>query len=320
MSYLSEIQEIGGRGGSPFRFDGIENGATLKKIWVWAGGWQIRGIKVWLTNDNSQQFGKSEGKFSEFTFEDKEHFTSLSLWGNGAGTRLGGIKFKTNLSREFSAYMTDWGLKTEYPVDVGSGICMGITGRSGSDIDSLGFVFINTIKSTVLTNVNYPTLHKVIPQVAVEEIKTMTYRNKSSETQEYKIETSKKLTKKSAWSVSNKMEFTFSMEVKAAIPEILEVSTGLGFKVGSEHSYGLENTEEKTEMLSFPAKVPPRKAMDVNITIGRVTVDLPYKGTVKITCYNDSVLTFATSGTYKGLTYTDAKVIVKESTKLLSSD
>ncbi|XP_060765908.1 aerolysin-like protein [Neoarius graeffei] len=317
MSYLAGILIIGGQGGSGFDFNGTGNGATLKKIWVWASGWQIKAIKVWLTDGQSKQIGNPDGKFSEFIFEDGEHFTSLSLWGNGAGTRLGGIKFKTNRSREFFAYMTDWGLKREYPIDVGSGICVGIKGSAGSDIDCLGFMFINTIRSTELTDVQYPTLHSVIPNVAVEEIKSATYQNNTSETQEYKIETSKTISKKSSWSVTNKIEFSFSMEVKAGIPEVVEVSAGFGFTVGTESSYGLENTEEKTELLSFPVKVPPGKAVDVDITIGRATVDLPYKGTVKITCYNGSVLQFPTSGIYKGVTYTDAKTVVTESAKNL---
>ncbi|KAI4895240.1 hypothetical protein NFI96_004907 [Prochilodus magdalenae] len=317
MSYLAQIHVIGGNGGSPFDFDGIGNGATLQKIWVWVGGSQVKAITVWLTDGHSMQFGEPNGNYSEFTFQDGEHFTSLSLWGNRAGTRLGAIKFKTNHSREFFAHMTHGKLKTEYPIDTGSGICMGITGRAGADIDSLGFKFIDTIRSTVLTNVNYPTLHEVTPKVSVEEIKSLTYQNKSSVMQEYKIETSKKLTKTSSWSVTNKMEYSFHIEVKAVIPGVVEVSSGYSFTLGTEGTYGLENSEQKTELLSFPVHVPPGKTVDVDITIGRATVDLPYTGTVQITCYNGSVLEFQTSGIYKGLTYTNAKTVVNESQKQL---
>ncbi|XP_053508319.1 aerolysin-like protein [Ictalurus furcatus] len=320
MSYLAGIRKIGGAGGSPFDFNGIRNGATLKKIWVWAGGWQIKAIKVWLNDDQSKQFGEPAGKFSEFTFEDGEHFTSLSLWGNGAGTRLGAIKFKTNHSREFFPQMTDWGLKTEYPVDVGSGICVGIKGRAGTDVDCLGFMFINTIKSTKLTDVRYPTLHDVIPSVVFEEMKSMTFQNKSTQTQESKIETSKKIIKKSSWSVTNKLEETFSLDVKAGVPGIVEVSSGYRYTEGTESSQSLENTVETTELYSFQVKVPPGKTLDVHITIGRATVDLPYTGTVQITCNNGSVLQFKTSGSYQGVTYTDAKVNVNESTKKLAEE
>lgn len=306
---------VGGNGGVPFNFNGLDNGATLKQIWVWVGGWQIKAIKAWLTDGRSMQFGNPSGDLKQFVFEDGEFFTSLSLWGNGAGTRAGAIKFKTNKTREFFVQMTEWGLKTEYTIDVGSGICMGIAGNSGSDIDCLSFIFINAVESTVLKDVNYPTLHMEIPKVAVEEIKSLTYHNTSDVQQEFKVETSKTITKKSSWSVTNKIEMSVSMEVTAGIPEVVEVSTSFGFTVGTESTYGLENSEEKTELLSFPVQVPPGKSMDVDITIGRVTVDLPYTGTVQITCKNGTTLEYKTKGIYKGLTYTDVKTVVKESQK-----
>ncbi|XP_024121381.1 aerolysin-like protein, partial [Oryzias melastigma] len=165
---------------------------------------------------------------------------------------------------------------------------------------------------TVLTNVYYPTIHQVIPQIATEEIKSLTYKNDTNATQSYTVETSKTITKKSSWSVANKMETTFSMSVQAGIPEIAQVSSSFGFTLGVESSYGLENTEERRENLSFPVQVPPRKSVKVDITIGRATVDLPYTGTVEITCYNGSVINFSTSGVYKGVTYTDVKAIVIE--------
>ncbi|KAF6719781.1 Natterin-like protein [Oryzias melastigma] len=265
MSYLADLMEIGGEGGSPFTFTGEDNGATLRKIWVWTGGWQVKALKIWLTDGDVEEFGDPCGNFSEFEFQDGEQMTSLSLWGNGAGTRLGAIKFRTNRSREFFAKMTDWGLKTE-----------------------------------------------VIPQIATEEIKSITYKNDTNATQSYTVETSKTITKKSSWSVANKMETTFSMSVQAGIPEIAQVSSSFGFTLGVESSYGLENTEERRENLSFPVQVPPRKSVKVDITIGRATVDLPYTGTVEITCYNGSVINFSTSGVYKGVTYTDVKAIVIE--------
>ncbi|XP_026802861.3 aerolysin-like protein [Pangasianodon hypophthalmus] len=317
MSYLADVVEVGGNEGSAFNFNGIENGTMLKKIWVWVGKKKVKAIKVQLTDDQSERFGVLDGKMSEFTFEDGEHFTSLSLWENGDGTRLGGIKFKTNHSREFSASMSNLNSKSVVPVDVASGICMGIKGRAemskSPGISSLGFMFINTIKSTELTNVEYPTLHDVKPKVAVREIKSMTYQNNTTQFQEYTIETSKKITQTSSWSVTGRLEFMFHLEVKAGIPLIAEGTASYELKIGVESTYASETTEEKMELFSFPVKVPPRKIVDVDITIGQATVDLPFNGIVKITCYNNSVLQFNTSGKYKGVTYTDGKVAVNES-------
>ncbi|XP_029015056.2 aerolysin-like protein [Betta splendens] len=312
MSGLVPVLIIGGSGGSSFCFDGRYNGATLKKIWVWVGGWQVKAIEIWLTDGENQLFGQPEGEYYEFKFKDGEYISSLSLWGNGAGTRLGAIKFETSHSNKFFVYMTSWGLKTEYPVNVGSGICLGVMGRSGADIDSLGFIFINDIKSSVLTNVNYPTLHQVTPQIATEEIKSLTYTNNSDLTQSFSVETSKTLFKKSSWSVTNKLEQNFNIQVKAGIPNIVEFSAGFSLTMGVENRYELENSEEKKETFTFKVEILPRKTALVHISIGRATVDLPYTGIVEVTCKNGDVLRFNTSGTYNGILYTNSKATVTQ--------
>ncbi len=313
MPYPTTIRIIGGGGGYRFSFNGENNGASLEKIWVWVGEWQVKAVKVWLSDGRSQTFGNPSGPYQEHAFKPGECFTSLSLWGNGAGTRLGAIKFKTNLGGQFFAKMTSWGLKTEYPIDVGSGFCLGVEGRSGSDIDCMGFMFLNAVQSTVLTNVNYPTINQLIPQVTVEEIKSITFKNDSSVEQPQKIESSKKVTKKSSWSMSNSFTATFNMEVKAGIPKVIEVSTGFTFSVGTVSTHSLEETDERTETLSNTIKVTPKKKVHVCITIGRATFDMPYTGTVKITCKNGSVLQYETKGQYKGVTYTEIKTNIQES-------
>ncbi|KTF72508.1 hypothetical protein cypCar_00045267 [Cyprinus carpio] len=313
MSYPTTLFEIGGGGGSPFSLTGKKNGASLEKIGVWVGGSQVKAVKVWLSDGRRDTFGNPAGPYQEYTFETGECFTSLSLWGNGAGTRLGAIKFKTSKKGEFFAKMTSWGLKQEYPIDIGSGYCLGVVGRAGADIDCMGFMFLNEVQSTVLTNVNYPTINQLKPQVTVEELKSVTYTNNSSEKQQQTVETSKKVIETSSWSMSVSFTATFSVEVKAGIPEIVEASTGYSFSVGAESTYSHVNTNEKTETLTTTIDVPPRKKVDVDITIGRATSDLPYTGTVKITCKDGSVLQYETKGQYKGITYTDIKVDTKES-------
>ncbi|KAM9456936.1 aerolysin-like protein isoform 1-T2 [Clarias gariepinus] len=318
MSYLADVVVVGGEGGGPFEFNGTENGSTLKKFWVWLGDWQVKAMKFSLTDGQSKQFGIPDGEATEFIFEDGEHFSSLSLWASGNGTRLAAIKFKTTHSREFYVRMKKWVLYPEVPVDVASGICMGIKGRSGLDIDCLGFMFVNTIKSTKLTDVVYPTLNEVMPKVNFRELKLMTYQNNTSITKEYKIETSEKIIQKSSWSVTGKLEVTFSLEVNAGIPLIAKSNSNNQFELGVAGSYASETSKEKMELYSFPVKVSPYKTMDAVITLGEATVDLPINGKVTITCHNGGVLEFKTSGTYKGVTYTTGNVAVNESTKTLS--
>ncbi|KAK7177236.1 hypothetical protein R3I93_001276 [Phoxinus phoxinus] len=137
------LSTVGGSGGAPFSFTGESSGARLEKISVWVGAWQIKAVTVWLTDGRTETFGKPAGDHYEHVLKPGERFTSLSLYDNGEGTRLGAIKFTTDLgSGEFFAKMTSRPLPRECRMDVGSGSCLGVTGRSGSDIDCMGFMFL----------------------------------------------------------------------------------------------------------------------------------------------------------------------------------
>ncbi len=106
----------------------------------------------------------------------------------------------------------------------------------------------------------------------------------------------------------NSFTATFKLDVKAGIPEVLEVSTGFTFSVGTESTHSLQETDERTKTLSNTINVPPKKKVHVSITIDRATFDMAYTGTVKITCKNGSVLQYETKGQYKGVTYTEIKM------------
>ncbi|XP_065134519.1 aerolysin-like protein [Paramisgurnus dabryanus] len=304
---------IGGHGGHEFSFTGKSNGASLQRIWVWVGGSQVKAVRAWLTDGRDETFGIPSGSHYEYMFQPGELITTMSLWGNGAGTRLGAIKFKTNRGGEFFAKMTSWGLKTEYPINVGSGFCLGIVGRCGEDIDKMGFLFLNEIQSVVLTDVKYPTLSLVTPYVALEGIKSSTYKNETSVNQEQTIESSKKIIKSSSWSTKVSIALAVSMKVKAGIPEIAEGSAGYTFSLGLESTFSREETFERSETVSFKIDVPPKKKVDVHITIGRCIFDLPYTGTIKVTTEDGAVLNYETRGQYRGVTYTSIKVDTKES-------
>ena len=160
------LEIIGGDGGFPFSFTGRDNGATLRKIGVAVGGNQINAVRAELTDGRVETFGK-DNSFHEFTFEPGEIITKLTLWEGRSGTRLGGIKFWTSSGNKFEAHMSEWGLKTgEHSIDVGSGVCLGFEGRSGGGIDKMGFLFINAIKSSVLTDMTYPSLAIYTPTVS----------------------------------------------------------------------------------------------------------------------------------------------------------
>ncbi|CAL8375996.1 unnamed protein product [Arctogadus glacialis] len=308
---------IGGRGGHPFSFTGRDNGATLKKIGVAVGGWQIKAVRAELTDGRVQTFGVAD-TFSEFTFKIGERITRLSLWGNGAGTRLGGIKFWTSSENKFFAHMNDWPLKNEFSIDVGSGVCLGLEGRSGGDIDHMGFLFINAIKSSVLTDMTYPSLALYTPQVNKEYVKSVSYHNGTTEAQEHKCAYSSSATMSTTWSTTTKIEATVNMSVTAEIPGVAEVSGGFSLTMGVEQTSSMTSSATVTESDEVNVTVPAGKTMSVEVSVGRAVIDLPYSATVEITCLNGSELRFKSTGNYKGVSYTTVNVNLTESDKVMN--
>ncbi|KAK0144696.1 Aerolysin-like protein [Merluccius polli] len=312
LNMATALHVIGGQRGTAFDFTGRDNGATLKKIGVAEEGWQIKAVRAELSDGRVETYGNAH-TFKEYTFKLGERITKLSLWGNGAGTRLGGIKFFTSSGGEFFASMTDWGLKTEYSIDVGSGVCLGLVGRSGADIDSMGFLFINAIESSVLTDMTYPSLAIYTPQVQKEYIKSVSYANDTAADQEYTCQYSRSVKKSTTWSTTSKIEFTVSTSVTAGIPEVASVSAGYSLTVGAEQTSSTTQEETKTESDAVKVKVPAGKKASVVVSVGRANIDLPYSATVKITCKNGSKLVFPSTGQYNGVSYTTVDVKTTES-------
>uniref|UniRef100_A0A8C5BG15 Aerolysin-like protein n=1 Tax=Gadus morhua TaxID=8049 RepID=A0A8C5BG15_GADMO len=307
------LEIIGGDGGFPFSFTGLDNGATLRKIGVAVGGKQINAVRAELTDGRVETFGKDHS-FREFTFEPGEIITKLSLWEGRGGARLGGIKFWTSSGNKFEAHMSEWGLKTgEYSIDVGSGVCLGLEGRSGGEIDKMGFLFINAIKSSVLTDMTYPSLAMYTPQVNKEYIKSHFYHNGTATDLEQKSTYSRSLTKSTTWSTTTKIETTFSMSVTARIPDVFETSSGFGMTLGVEQTSSMTKEETITKSEEVNVTVPARKTVSVEFSIGRAVINLPFSATVKITCLNGSELQFKSTGNYNAVAFTAVDVKTTES-------
>ncbi|XP_047656454.1 aerolysin-like protein [Tachysurus fulvidraco] len=315
--YLAETKLVGGNEGTEFTFEGSKSGSILSEIKVWVHDEKVKGIKVLLTDGKSKQYGESSWflyhySSHTFTFNDGEHFTSLSLWPDKDNKHLCAIKFQTNLSREFYAGMNIEDLKEE-KVDVASGVCVGIKGKEKKLLISLGFLFINNIMSAELTDVDYNSraLGKK-PKVSEEIIKSISYKNSTSVRQEYTIETSKNIIQKYSWSVNGRLDLSAILNIEAKVPILLKGNHRYEIKTGAEGRYAPETTTEKTESISFPLKVPKNITVNVSIIISEANVNLPFTGLMKITCCNGAVWKFKTSGIYKGAAYSDVKVVVKE--------
>lgn len=181
-------------GGKPFSINGWSdsgNPFTIIGIRVWYGEARLRGIEVETSigafgkrgRTTNKAYGMRVGQCKQFDFNPDEAITTLSLWGDGIGSRSGAIKFLTNQEREFFVKMNK-DLGEEFVKPVGSGMLVGIHGHAGADIDNLGFYFIKTVKSRKLTRLEYPTLSALTASV-VPKIFLRPYTNGSDVAQNY---------------------------------------------------------------------------------------------------------------------------------------
>uniref|UniRef100_A0A8C8J5S8 Aerolysin-like C-terminal domain-containing protein n=1 Tax=Oncorhynchus tshawytscha TaxID=74940 RepID=A0A8C8J5S8_ONCTS len=232
--------------------------------------------------------------------------TRLKTIGGGGGMpfEFHGMKNGATL-KKIGVTVEGWQVKAVWAELTDGRVATFGEGRSGSDIDCMGFVFINAVKSTVLNDMKYPTLSLFKPQVTPEYVKSISHHNDTSLVQEESATYSKTVTKTSSWSISNKIESTLEVTVKAGIPNLVELSSGFSLAVGVEQSSSLEKSESITESDTINVKIPPGKTMDVEITVGKANIDLDYGAKVKITCMNGSQLVFPSKGIYTDLHFND---------------
>ena len=150
---------VGGYGGSNFMSCGwidFKQALVVKRFDMWWNDDTIKGLQITYSDDSRDApHGQLSGTNASISFAPGERVTSLSLWGNGSGTRCGRVRMATNAGQVF-----DYGKNTDgqsrYDGPVGGGLWIGISGKSGNDIDMLGFIFTSApVSNMTVTDVKY---------------------------------------------------------------------------------------------------------------------------------------------------------------------
>ncbi len=294
---------VGGSGGA-YRSTPNWNAGPIKTIEVWAGGSQLRGIKITHWTGAQYQFGTLTDQYSSFTFQTGEKVTALSLWGNGAGTRSGGFKIKTDKGREFFPHMYSWGLKTEYPMPVGSGFLVGMGCNSGVDIDSLGFVLVNDVNRVAVTSMNYggKAAGENAGQGQAIQLGNVSYNNrKSTGVGSYTLSAQKTVTASNSFTNSFGISVGAEFGFEGGVP--LVASTSATFSLTT--SYQFSSTHDSSTSIgngwSVTQACPPKRMCYGTATVTTWTKDLPYSGTMKYILKNGSTYTHPINGNYHGV-------------------
>jgi hypothetical protein len=309
MSIYAPILPIGGQGGDPFQNYGL-TGKVLKKIEVFRGDRTpgIRGIRVLMTGDaEATLYGTAEGSSEQYTFQPGERITSMSLSGNGRGTRTGWISFRTNTGGSLS-YGMEEGQKKQYPIDVGSGICVGVMGRAGGDLDELAFVFLNPVRSAIMQDVRYPTLTADTKSILPVSLATFSDRNTSTTAQNWEFSDAPEKQVSETWALTVGLEAYMQTTVEAGVPEVASVSGTFGWKVSGTSTHSL--TQTRTRKLSWKKSgtLEPGQSISLVAVTREGKLSIPYTGTMVITMESGTPFSYPVSGEYKGVEYTGVDV------------
>jgi len=307
-AYYEWSSWIGGQGGSTFLLTKRYSGQVIKKFEVWQGGWQLRGIRITYTDGTTAQAGRLEDRKTSFTLdiEGNEKVTELSIWGNGAGTRCGAFRIKTNKGRTFFPRMYDWGLKTEYKTTAGGGLILGLYGRAGSDIDSLCFMLIRPIRSLKMGSINYDLTAVAAP--TSKSVYDITIPNPSeSDSDRGSVVRTMSETRSAEWSISASLTFGQSYTVEAGIPKIATVGKTTTWEISVTTTYSSSWSETVTDAVSIPVIVPKLTKTRIFYFYYRGTADVSFSGRMYVTVNNGDKWTYSVSGSYKGVD--DTKII-----------
>ncbi|KAL1276434.1 hypothetical protein QQF64_036057 [Cirrhinus molitorella] len=137
---------VGGTGGDEFSFISSNHNNNIRKITITENSeTKMTKIQVLFQDNQMIDVGLGNGQtVKEFQLEIKDKIVAATLWPNRQNTRFGGLEFvveKMNGKRETLSIKCGE-LGKPVTVNVKSGICYGVKGRSGDEIDALGFYFI----------------------------------------------------------------------------------------------------------------------------------------------------------------------------------
>ena len=91
---------VGGFGGSPYqacKWVMNESALVVKGLDVWYNSSTLRGVQLTFSdNSRTSVFGAPSDTHASIVFAPGERITSMTLWGNGNGTRTGRILLTTS--------------------------------------------------------------------------------------------------------------------------------------------------------------------------------------------------------------------------------
>ncbi|KAI0556714.1 natterin-like protein [Gracilaria domingensis] len=310
LNYFTSNLASGGKGGNSFSEIKEENGAVLRKIEAWKQDWRIRGVRVTFSDGSVFTAGKASGSYGgSFTISSDEYITRLNIQPSGSTSsggyyRLGAIWIKTSKGRDWGIFSSYLAGGTQHWVEVGSGLCCGIFGKHGADVDCLGFAMLRPVIDADIVEVTYPNLDLQTVASDPTYVTRDSLDNRGGTSPIYRtLEISEIVTKTNEWTTSFNTEFGVEVSVTAGIPFVGDVTGTTHWTVGYSSSRSMSETKTSSVKQSWNISANPSEMV---VAEGRVYSDQitnPFKGTMRLTLNNGERYEYDLTGEYEGANY-----------------
>jgi hypothetical protein len=200
-----------------------------------------------------------------------------------------------------------------YDMDVGSGICVGLNGRSGSQMDCLGFIFLNgKVTNVTITDIQYnPDItgsQQGISQVTLDQV-DYTNPPDSGMDVNWSFENTASRTTSNTFTQSSSTQYgvSTSITIKGELFGIgVENTNTFSWQktMGSEYASTTSTTQSLSWNLSGVLK--PGKSIRAQASCQQGIASVNYISTVTIELDNKRVSTYTEPGVFNNVVYTQA--------------
>ncbi|XP_033103468.1 aerolysin-like protein [Anneissia japonica] len=317
LDYFTCNKAAGDSGGKRKEFIKLREGAVMTKIQAWKENWLVRGIKMWMSDGSSMLFGHQQGDTSTFTISEGEKITELFIQSSGKKAkgyyRFGGFGIKTDKGKNWKFLCSKLKDEDRYWPYVGSGLMCGMFGRTGDDVDCLGFALLRPVKTAYLKDVSYPGIAFKTVDTPPTTVASTEYYNNTDVDQSYELSASASVTTVRSWSVTTGIEFGMDVNVVGGIPMVAEVDTTFSWKISADHTYIRSTSKTEEYTWKWPIICPAQSKILASGTMYHDMIDhQTYEANLHIELDNGKEYDIHVNGKYKGINVRNGILSIEE--------
>ncbi|KAJ5007038.1 hypothetical protein K4K48_001442 [Colletotrichum sp. SAR 10_66] len=298
---------VGGASGTHFvatNFHPNDKASVVKTFDVHKNGNALCAIEIRYTDGSTAVEGqKSEDKKS-ITFNPGERVTFLGLYGNGRGTRCGGILLETDRGQKLEHVVDS--KNNRYPSVIFSGIMAGAYGQvDGGELARLGLIFVKPI-NRISVQVNWRNLPGSNDGISSPVIAQNLIKNDGDKPADWTFNGQRSVTNSRTFTQSSTTTWGVSVEISAAL-------FGLGVKQSASWSQAEQTSnaatyEESTTIgTTLSGILQPKEAILCTSKCVLGMLDLKYDSNVTIIVEDGTRFDYKEEGVFKNALYVNSE-------------